>query len=47
MCKEENIIVLNGHIFIGRYIASIYNALSLNSIKLLIDIMKEFENKFI
>lgn len=43
MLKEKNIIGLNGHRLIGGYRASIYNAMPINSVKLLIDTMQKFE----
>lgn len=43
MCKKEGISGLNGHRYLGGYRASIYNAMPIKSIKLLIEIMKEFE----
>ncbi|WP_185862316.1 3-phosphoserine/phosphohydroxythreonine transaminase [Blattabacterium cuenoti] len=46
MWKKENIVGLDGHRFLGGYRASIYNALPLESIQFLIEIMKEFDRKF-
>ncbi|WP_341657150.1 3-phosphoserine/phosphohydroxythreonine transaminase [Blattabacterium cuenoti] len=46
MWKKENIVGLDGHRYLGGYRASIYNALPLESIQFLIEIMKEFERKF-
>ncbi|WP_185870682.1 3-phosphoserine/phosphohydroxythreonine transaminase [Blattabacterium cuenoti] len=46
MWKKENIVGLDGHRYLGGYRASIYNALSLDSVRFLIHIMKEFEKKF-
>ncbi|WP_185858793.1 3-phosphoserine/phosphohydroxythreonine transaminase [Blattabacterium cuenoti] len=46
MWKKENIVGLDGHRFVGGYRASIYNALPLESVQFLIEIMKEFEKKF-
>ncbi|AGW86181.1 Phosphoserine aminotransferase [Blattabacterium sp. (Nauphoeta cinerea)] len=46
MWKKENIIGLDGHRYLGGYRASIYNALPLESVLFLIEIMKEFERKF-
>jgi len=37
---------LDGHRYLGGYRASIYNALPLESVQFLIEIMKEFERKF-
>ncbi|WP_185858139.1 3-phosphoserine/phosphohydroxythreonine transaminase [Blattabacterium cuenoti] len=44
--KKENIVGLDGHRYLGGYRASIYNALPLESVQFLIEIMKEFERKF-
>ncbi|MFN7014642.1 MAG: 3-phosphoserine/phosphohydroxythreonine transaminase [Bacteroidia bacterium] len=46
MAKEANLSGLKGHRDVGGYRASIYNALSIESVKVLVDVMKEFENKF-
>ncbi|WP_185862873.1 3-phosphoserine/phosphohydroxythreonine transaminase [Blattabacterium cuenoti] len=46
MWKKENIVGLDGHRSLGGYRASIYNALPLESVQFLIEIMKEFEKKF-
>lgn len=43
MWKEAGINGLNGHRSVGGYRASIYNALPLESVKVLADVMKEFE----
>lgn len=43
MLKEKNILGLNGHRLVGGYRASIYNAMPIDSIKLLIDTMQKFE----
>ncbi|WP_052295599.1 3-phosphoserine/phosphohydroxythreonine transaminase [Blattabacterium sp. (Blattella germanica)] len=45
MWKKENIVGLEGHRFLGGYRASIYNALPLESVQFLIEIMKEFERR--
>jgi phosphoserine aminotransferase len=44
--KSVNISGLPGHRDVGGYRASLYNALPLDSVKVLVDVMKEFENKF-
>ncbi len=41
MCAEHGIIGINGHRSVGGYRASIYNALDIESVKLLTEIMKE------
>ncbi|WP_185851752.1 3-phosphoserine/phosphohydroxythreonine transaminase [Blattabacterium cuenoti] len=46
MWKKENIVGLDGHRYLGGYRASVYNALSLDSVRFLIHLMKEFEKKF-
>ncbi len=43
--KAANISGLNGHRSVGGYRASIYNALPLESVKVLIEAMQEFERK--
>lgn len=45
MCKEGGINGINGHRSIGGYRASMYNALSLDSVKALVEIMSELETK--
>lgn len=45
MLKEAGINGLNGHRSVGGYRASMYNALSLNSVGVLVDIMSEMERK--
>ena len=46
ICKENNISGINGHRSVGGYRASIYNALPIDSVKLLIKCMKEFESNY-
>lgn len=43
MWKAANISGVSGHRSVGGYRASMYNALSLESVKTLVDVMKEFE----
>ena len=43
ICSNNNISGINGHRSVGGYRASIYNALSLESLSVLVDTMKEFE----
>jgi phosphoserine aminotransferase len=45
MCKEAGINGINGHRSVGGYRASMYNALSLESVGALVDIMSEMERK--
>lgn len=46
MAKEANISGIKGHRDVGGYRASLYNALPIESVKVLVEVMKEFENKF-
>ncbi|AXG74759.1 3-phosphoserine/phosphohydroxythreonine transaminase [Flavobacterium arcticum] len=43
MWKAANISGLNGHRSVGGYRASIYNAMSIESVQVLVDVMQEFE----
>jgi phosphoserine aminotransferase len=45
MCKEAGINGLNGHRSVGGYRASMYNALPLESVGTLVDVMSELERK--
>ena len=45
MLKEAGINGLNGHRSVGGYRASMYNALSLDSVQVLVDVMQELERK--
>ena len=44
ICKEKGIIGINGHRSVGGYRASLYNALKIDSVQVLIDSMKELES---
>jgi phosphoserine aminotransferase len=44
--KEAGISGLRGHRDVGGYRASLYNALPLESVNVLVDVMKAFEKKF-
>ncbi|MGB5437233.1 MAG: 3-phosphoserine/phosphohydroxythreonine transaminase [Maribacter sp.] len=44
-CKEAGIIGINGHRSVGGYRASMYNALPLESVGTLVDVMSEMERK--
>lgn len=44
--KEANISGIRGHRDVGGYRASLYNALPLESVKVLVEVMKHFEKKF-
>jgi phosphoserine aminotransferase len=46
MAKDAGISGINGHRDVGGYRASLYNALPVESVKVLIDVMQEFEKKF-
>jgi phosphoserine aminotransferase len=43
LCAESGIVGINGHRSVGGYRASIYNALPFESVKTLVDIMKQIE----
>ena len=45
MCKESGISGIKGHRSVGGYRASIYNAMPIKSVQLLVDIMKKLEKK--
>ncbi|MEL0643023.1 MULTISPECIES: 3-phosphoserine/phosphohydroxythreonine transaminase [unclassified Olleya] len=45
MWKEAGVSGLNGHRSVGGYRASMYNALSLDSVKVLVEVMSELESK--
>ncbi len=45
MCKDAGINGLNGHRSVGGYRASMYNALPLDSVKVLVEVMSELETK--
>ncbi|MCC6691143.1 MAG: 3-phosphoserine/phosphohydroxythreonine transaminase, partial [Bacteroidia bacterium] len=44
--KAANLSGLRGHRDVGGYRASLYNALPLESVKVLVEVMKDFEKKF-
>ena len=44
ICKERDIIGINGHRSVGGYRASLYNALKIDSVRVLIDCMKKLES---
>ena len=45
MLKDAGIIGINGHISVGGYRASMYNAMPIESVKTLVEVMSELENK--
>ena len=46
LAKQNNIIGIKGHRTTGGFRASLYNALPLSSVQVLVDVMREFANKF-
>ncbi len=44
-CKKENMIGVKGHRSVGGFRVSMYNALQLESVKAITDLMKDFANK--
>ena len=46
ICSDNNISGINGHRSVGGFRASIYNALDIESVKTLINCMKEFESNY-
>ena len=46
LTKEANLSGLRGHRDVGGYRASLYNALTLDSVKALVEVMQAFEKKF-
>ena len=47
ICLNNNISGINGHRSVGGYRASIYNALPLDSVEILVKCMQEFESNYI
>lgn len=45
MCEEAGINGINGHRSVGGYRASMYNALPLESVQVLVEVMSELESK--
>ena len=45
MCVDANISGVNGHRSVGGYRASIYNAMNISSVNILVEVMKELKNK--
>jgi phosphoserine aminotransferase len=45
LSKEANINGINGHRSVGGYRASIYNALEIESVKVLVEVMNELKRK--
>lgn len=46
MCNEANCVGVKGHRSVGGFRASIYNAMPLESVQVLVDVMKRFEEKY-
>jgi len=45
LCKKENMIGIKGHRSVGGFRVSMYNALTIDSVKALTDLMKDFATK--
>ena len=45
LCTSKGIVGIKGHRSVGGFRASLYNALPMESVKVLVDAMKEFETK--
>ncbi|MFY0672130.1 MAG: 3-phosphoserine/phosphohydroxythreonine transaminase [Bacteroidia bacterium] len=45
-CKNANISGIKGHRSVGGFRASIYNAMDISSVQVLVDVMKEFSSKY-
>jgi phosphoserine aminotransferase len=45
ICKQNNIVGIKGHRSVGGFRVSLYNALPLESVQLLTDLMRDFANK--
>ena len=45
LCKSEGLVGIKGHRLVGGFRVSMYNALPLESVKVLTDLMKDFANK--
>ena len=43
ICEENNIVGINGHRSVGGYRASIYNAMTIESVQILVDCMRKLE----
>ncbi len=46
VCKKENLYGVKGHRSVGGFRASFYNALPLSSVQVLVDVMKDFNNRY-
>lgn len=45
LCQESNIVGIKGHRSVGGFRASIYNAMDIKSVEVLVDAMKKFEQR--
>ena len=45
ICKKEGMVGIKGHRSVGGFRISMYNALTIDSVKALTDLMKEFATK--
>ena len=45
LCKKEKMIGIKGHRSVGGFRASLYNALTMDSVVALTDLLKDFANK--
>ena len=45
-CNNANISGIKGHRSVGGFRASIYNAMDISSVQVLVDVMKEFASKY-
>jgi phosphoserine aminotransferase len=43
--KEKNIVGIKGHRLVGGFRASLYNALPISSVEVLVDVMQSFSNE--
>jgi phosphoserine aminotransferase len=46
MCKDAGISGVKGHRDVGGFRASMYNALPIDSVQALVDVMNDFETKY-
>ena len=46
MCENAGINGLKGHRSVGGYRASMYNAMPIESVQILVNVMKEFAGKY-
>ena len=46
MSKEAGIVGINGHRSVGGFRASMYNAMEIESVEVLVNVMNEFSEKY-